>query len=150
MLRINLDKDYHKRLRMAVNGEKSMSNEEKTNEERRSARQRSEKLGLDQASLTIALCGDEQNAKCASACELHESWKHLRSVAKARRKQGQPPITILRIACPGVCRFGPVAGIFPSGRWYGGCDPKTLDRIIEQHLQDNQSPDPKLEAKRIV
>ncbi|MGV3485969.1 MAG: (2Fe-2S) ferredoxin domain-containing protein, partial [Planctomycetaceae bacterium] len=100
----------------------------------RSAKKRAKKLGLADAVLTVALCGDEKTAKCASACEMRRSWKHLRDLARQRRKDLGQRVVILRIACPGVCKFGPVAAVFPGGTWYGGCDPETLDRIVECHL----------------
>lgn len=106
---------------------------EKKDGEAASAKRKAEKLGLTSSVLTIAICGDEKTAKCASACQMQESWKHLRAVAKARRKADQPRIAVLKIECPGVCRFGPVTGVFPSGVWYGGCDPDTLDQIIQWH-----------------
>ena len=110
----------------------------------RSARKRAAKLGLVDSVLTIALCGDEKTAKCASACQMRTSWKRLRELKKQRRKQFGQRITVLRIACPGVCKFGPVAAVFPSGHWYGGCDPDTLDRIVDCYLPSPSASLPQL------
>ncbi|WP_164101937.1 (2Fe-2S) ferredoxin domain-containing protein [Candidatus Laterigemmans baculatus] len=105
------------------------------------AQKRADKLGLGQAQLTIVLCGDEKKAKCASAAEMHRSWKHLRKRAKQLRKEQGIRITTIRSQCIDVCRFGPVAGVFPSGCWYGGCDEETLERILEAHLQGTPPPE---------
>ena len=126
-----------------------MNDADRTNSARRSARKRARKLGLSIASLTIAICGDEKTAKCSSACQMRESWKHLRAIAKSRRRQDQTLITVLRVSCPGICRFGPVAGVFPSGTWYGGCDPAVLDQIIDAHLKSDL-PSADLNHHRIV
>ena len=104
------------------------------------AGKRAAKLGLGEAQITIVLCGDEKVAKCASAAEMHRSWKHLRKRAKQLRKEQGIRITTIRSECMDVCRFGPVAGVFPSGCWYGGCDEATLDQILQAEL--NQAPPP--------
>lgn len=105
------------------------------------AQKRAEKLGLADAQITIVICGDEKVAKCASAAEMHRSWKHLKKRAKQLRKEQGIRIIPIRSQCMDVCRFGPVAGVFPSGCWYGGCDEETLDQILQSHL--HQAPQPK-------
>jgi (2Fe-2S) ferredoxin len=108
-----------------------------------SARRKAEKQRLSKGGLTVFICGDEKTAKCATAREMHESWKHLRELVKLRRKLGLTPLLALRIECPGVCRFGPVAGVFPRGAWFGGCTPDVIDQIIEQEsaaIEGRQSP----------
>lgn len=111
----------------------------KSSQELQEARERAAKMALGDAALTIAICGDEKTAKCASACEMRESWKHLRRIAKSRRKEGQPRIVVLKLECPGICRSGPIAAVFPSGIWYSGCDPSTIDEIIAHHEASNPS-----------
>jgi (2Fe-2S) ferredoxin len=105
----------------------------KSSEELQEARERAAKMALGNSVLTIAMCGDEKTAKCASACEMRESWKHLRRIAKSRRKEDKPRIVALKLECPGICRSGPIAAVFPSGTWYGGCDAATIDEIIAHH-----------------
>lgn len=111
------------------------------------AQKRAEKLGLAQSQITVVLCGDEKKSKCASAAEMHRSWKHLRKRAKQLRKEQGIRITTIRSQCIDVCRFGPVAGVLPSGCWYGGCDEETLDQILQAHLSEAPQPQANLIAR---
>lgn len=109
--------------------------------DREGAEQRAAKLGMGDAQLTIVICGDEKTAKCASAADMRRSWKHLRRRAKQLRKERGIRIVTVRSECLDVCRFGPVAGVFPPGCWHGGCDEETLDQLIDGYLGEAPAPD---------
>ena len=112
---------------------------DKTDRKRDAAARKADKLRLTGAAVTVVLCGDEKEAGCASAAAMRESWKHLRKRAKALSRGGTR-VAAVRTLCTDVCKFGPVAGVFPAGTWYGGCDPATLDRILDAHAGDGPDP----------
>src|SRR5690606_8047472 len=79
-------------------------------------------------------CGDHDRARCASKAQMKESWKYLKRRAKEIRKEQGKRVVVMRTECLGVCRFGPVAAVFPSGAWYGGCTPEVLERMLAASL----------------
>lgn len=48
-----------------------------------------------------------------------------------RVKRGTSP-------CLGVCSQGPIAVVYPDGIWYHNLDEALLQRIVDEHLYNNQ------------
>ena len=116
----------------------------KTEAKRRSAAKKADKLRLTAADVTVALCVDTKEADCASAAAMKASWKHLRERSKALAKGGVR-VAAVPTKCVDVCKFGPLALVHsaktgPGGAWYGGCDPATLDRVLDAHAGDGDDP----------
>ena len=40
--------------------------------------------------------------------------------------------------CLGACKFGPVAVVYPEGRWYGGVKLEDVEEIIQSDLINNK------------
>ena len=96
------------------------------------------KLGLNRVRRHIFLCNDTKKCNCASESQMKASWKHLK---KRLREIGEPArsgIMYSRTHCMDICTGGPVAVVYPEGTWYGGCDEKALEEIIQRHLLEGK------------
>lgn len=63
------------------------------------------------------------------------AWARLkRGVGELNARGAGPPIYRTKVGCLRVCRDGPVAVVYPEGRWYAGLDAEALDRLIAGEL----------------
>lgn len=98
------------------------------------------KKGLLEPETMLLMCGDEDEAECASAKEMRATWKALKQAVKSRRKEGRADAVAVRTRCLGVCRHGPLVGVRPEGCWYGRVDPDAVETILAHHLDDGPPP----------
>jgi (2Fe-2S) ferredoxin len=86
----------------------------------------------------VVMCGDTRKEGCASAKQMKRAWKHLEERLSEERLDGEGGVMASRAKCFGICTAGPIAAVHPEGIWYGGCDPKGVDRIVDEHLKKGE------------
>ncbi len=93
----------------------------------------------------ILLCAVSEKQKCCSRKDGEEAWGFLKSRLKelglvgpgrtADSKRGAGGgIQRTKADCFQICAKGPIAVVWPDGVWYHSCEPKVLERIIQEHL----------------
>jgi len=65
-----------------------------------------------------------------------ELVEKLREVLKARGLQTS--VRSQRAGCLDACSFGPSMVIYPDGTYYGNVSIDDVERIVEQHVVNNQ------------
>ncbi|HEX6850345.1 MAG TPA: hypothetical protein VF139_02975 [Candidatus Polarisedimenticolaceae bacterium] len=86
----------------------------------------------------VVMCGDTRKEGCASAKQMKRAWKHLEARLSDEKLDGAGGVMASRARCFGICSAGPIAAVHPEGVFYGGCDPKGVDRIVDEHLKKGE------------
>ncbi len=113
---------------------------DKTNDALSNARAEAERRGVGGYGRHVFIC---IGPDCCTKKEGAAAWARLkRRVGELNAEGDRPPIYRTKAGCLRICESGPVAVVYPEGRWYAGLTPDALDRVIAEDLgQGRPAPD---------
>ena len=47
-------------------------------------------------------------------------------------------VMVTNTGCFGICDKGPIMVVYPEGAWYGNVTKADIERIVEQHLENDE------------
>ena len=114
-------RDRQPRGARVASSEERMTDE--TNEGLSGARAEAERRGVGGYGRHVFIC---TGPDCTTPEEGLAAWTRLKRAVGDLNAQGddEPPIYRTKVGCLRICESGPVAVVYPEGRWYAGLTPE--------------------------